>query len=155
MKQKIIEERSKKQQQEAEEVWVDGRRVDEKQASSSSDEDAVDELHDCQPTKRKSWFNWSKPDEDVALTADELAYAGDFGTDEEARVQRISTKAAAADGLGRTPVESTSDQGLPRPARRPGRSHQVSVATVAEESRCVVFLSSLVCRPCNCWPRRF
>ena len=90
MKAKIIEERAKKQQQEAEEVWVDGRRVDEKQASSSSDEDAVDELHDCKPTKKKSsWFNWKpQTDEDVALTADELAYAGDFGTDEEARVQR-------------------------------------------------------------------
>ena len=78
----------KRQTEAAEEVWVDGRRVDEKQSSSSSDEDAVDELHDCKPTKRKSWFNWSKPDEDVALTADELAYAGEFGTDEEARVQR-------------------------------------------------------------------
>ena len=48
----------------------------------------VDELHDCKPTKKKSsWFNWKpQTDEDVALTADELAYAGDFGTDEEARV---------------------------------------------------------------------
>ena len=149
MKAKIIEERAKKQQQEAEEVWVDGRRVDEKQASSSSDEDAVDELHDCKPTKKKSsWFNWKpQTDEDVALTADELAYAGDFGTDEEARVQRkLVPKAAAAHGLGGAPVESSSDQRLPRPARRSGRSHQVSVATVAEESRCVVFLSSLVCR---------
>ena len=88
MKAKIIEERAKKQQQEAEEGWVDGRRVDEKQSSSSSDEDFTDELHDCKPSKKKSWFNWGKADEDVALTADELAYAGDFGTDEEARVQR-------------------------------------------------------------------
>ena len=46
-------------------------------------------LHHCKPTKKKSWFNWKpQTDEDVALTADELAYAGDFGTDEEARVQR-------------------------------------------------------------------
>ena len=148
MKAKIIEERAKKQQQEAEEVWVDGRRVDEKQASSSSDEDAVDELPMTQTHEEEILLVQLETTDRRGRGFDggRAGLCGDFGTDEEARVQKSSTKAAAADGLGRVPIESSGGERLPRPARRPGRSHQVSVATVAEESRCVVFLSSLVCR---------
>ena len=150
MKAKIIEERAKKQQQEAEEVWVDGRRVDEKQASSSSDEDAVDELHDCKPTKKKSsWFNWKpQTDEDVALTADELAYAGDFGTDEEARVQRklVPKRPRPTDCVKLQLKSFPAIKDCPVPREDPEGAIKFLSRRLRTELRCVVFLSSLVCR---------
>ena len=153
MKAKIIEERAKKQQQEAEEVWVDGRRVDEKQASSSSDEDAVDELHDCKPTKKKSsWFNWKpQTDEDVALTADELAYAGDFGTDERLSVL-VALRPLPTDWEELQSKALRSD----RPSRAKTRKEPSSFCRDGCGGVAMCRLLVELGLPCmNCWPRPF
>ena len=89
-KAKILEKQQQQEQAEAAEVWVDGARVDTNQEAPSEEEEEEEEEV---KTKKKGFWSWGggAADEDVALTADELAFAGDFGTDEEARVQRRLT----------------------------------------------------------------
>ena len=89
-KAKILEKQQQQEQAEAAEVWVDGARVDTNQEAPSEEEEEEEVVVE---TKKKGFWSWGggAADEDVALTADELAFAGDFGTDEEARVQRRLT----------------------------------------------------------------